>query len=247
MRNLFLPLVALTVLGSCVTPAKVLVTPLGQEPPEVLERYVYALPMSVLKVEVVCREISNIPGPYRDYAGRYLGIDEVIKQHSTTWTIEGVEVSHHTEMDPQHVYSLNVIEGEFSQSFLDAQMERGKMADISAPVSEKLNGPDLQLNNKNDLLRYVDLGIYGNFEERTETMYKTLVTDTSFVRVPVERTIIEQKSPAMKAEEAAEFLLDLRTARFELRSRVRDWRTSSFALSVSTGSATDSIPKRPSR
>ena len=47
-------------------------------------------------------------------------------------------------------------------------------------------------------------------------MYKTLVTDTSFVEVPVNRTITEQKSPAMKAEEAADFLLELRTRRFEL-------------------------------
>ena len=47
-------------------------------------------------------------------------------------------------------------------------------------------------------------------------MYKTIVTDTSFVQVPVNRTITEQKSPAMKAREAADFILELRTRRFEL-------------------------------
>jgi len=36
------------------------------------------------------------------------------------------------------------------------------------------------------------------------------------VEVPVNRTITEQKSLSMKAEEAAEFLLELRTRRFEL-------------------------------
>jgi hypothetical protein len=63
---------------------------------------------------------------------------------------------------------------------------------------------------------YVDLGIYSNFAERTETMYKTLVTDTSFVQVPVQRTVVEQKSAATKAKEAADFLLELRTRRFEM-------------------------------
>jgi hypothetical protein len=67
-----------------------------------------------------------------------------------------------------------------------------------------------------DYIRYNDLGIESNFEERTETMYKTIVTDTSFVEVPVDRTITEQKSPSRKAKEAADFLLELRTRRFEL-------------------------------
>jgi len=218
MRNIFLLTAALAVIGSCVTTTKVQVTPLGQEPPEVLERYIYALPQSVLKVEVVCREVSSIPGPYWEYADRYLGINEVIRQKTSMWVIEDVKVSHHVEMDPQQIYSLNVLEGEFSQSFLDAQIERGNIVNMQSMISEKLEGPVPVLNNKNDLLKYVDLGIYSNFKERTETMYKTLVTDTSFVRVPVERTIIEQKSPVTKAEEAAEFLLDLRTARFELLS-----------------------------
>ncbi len=34
----------------------------------------------------------------------------------------------------------------------------------------------------------MDLGIDSNFEERTSTMYKTIVTDTGFVEVPVNRT-----------------------------------------------------------
>lgn len=220
MRNLFLLIVALVLIESCVTPTKVQVTPFGQEPPELLEKYVYALPMSVLKVEVICSEVLSIPGPYGDYADRYLGINEVIKQKSSIWVIDDVKVSHYTEMDPQHFYSLNVLEGEFSQSFLDAQIEKGNIINMQSLVSEELKVSEPGMNNKNDLLRYMDLGVYGNFKERTETMYKTLVTDTSFVRVPVERTIIEQKSPAMKAEEAAEFILDLRTSRFELLSGV---------------------------
>ncbi len=220
MRNIFLFTVALTVIGSCVTPAKIQVTPLGQEPPEVLEKYIYALPQSVLKVEVICREVSSFPGPYWEYADRYLGINEVIRQKTSMWVIEDVKVSHHVEMDPQQIYSLNVLEGDFNQSFLDAQIERGNIVNMQSMISEKLEGLLPVLNNKNDLLRYLDLGVYGNFTERTETMYKTLVTDTSFVRVPVDRTITEQKSPAMKAGEAAEFLLDLRTARFELLSGV---------------------------
>ena len=47
-------------------------------------------------------------------------------------------------------------------------------------------------------------------------MYKTIITDTGFVDVPVNRIITEQKSMTIKAQEAANFILELRTRRFEL-------------------------------
>jgi hypothetical protein len=53
---------------------------------------------------------------------------------------------------------------------------------------------------------------------KQETMFKTIVTDTSFVQVPVSRTILEKKTHEQKAEEAANFILELRLSRFELLS-----------------------------
>ena len=125
-------------------------------------------------------------------------------------------ISHFTELDPQHIYSLNVLEGEFSGGFLDHYIEQGILVDGTAMIHKQMKGPALESDFKRDYLRYVDLGVDGNFEKRTETMYKTLVTDTSYVRVPVQRSIVEQKSPLRKAEEAADFVLELRNRRFEM-------------------------------
>ena len=81
---------------------------------------------------------------------------------------------------------------------------------------EFIHGESLESAQKPDYVHYVDLGVYNNFEERTETMYKTLVTDTSYEQVPVQRTVVEQKSPSTKAREAADFLLEIRLRRFEM-------------------------------
>lgn len=205
-------------IAGCATPKalQVQVTPLGDEPAQVLERYMYALPQTVLKIEIVYEEVSSVPGPYWEYAEKYLGIAEIIKQKSSYWQIHDVVTTPHMELDPQHFYSLSVLEGESGGNYLDPFLEKGIVMDGTELIQEELKGTGLLSSLNNQTLRYVDLGVYANFEERTETMYKTLVTDTSFVKVPVQRTVVEQKSFAMKAKEAADFLLEIRTRRFEM-------------------------------
>ncbi len=195
---------------------QVQVTPLGGEPVQAQEKYIYALPQTVFRIEIVCEEVRSIPGPYREYAEKYLGITETIRQKSSLWQIHDVRVSEHTELDPQHFYALNVLEGDFNIGYLDRFIQKGVVLDGTEMVHEAIKGTGLQSTLMNQDVRYVDLGVYANFEEKSETMYKTLVTDTSFVRVPVQRTVVEQKSQAMKAQEAADFLLEVRARRFEM-------------------------------
>jgi hypothetical protein len=217
MRNYMLRPAALLLLAGCATqaPLQVQVTPLGGEPQEAKAKTLYALPMNVLKVEVTYREVRYLPGPFGEYAEKYLGITDVIRQQRSTWQIREVSVTPHLEMDPGHFYTVNVIEGEFDPGILKYLEEREVIMDGTRPVREELAEPGMT-RDVEQYLPFVDLGITGNFEERTETMYKTLVTDTSFVQVPVERSVVEQKSPSKKAEEAADFLLEVRSRRFEM-------------------------------
>ena len=206
------------VLSACAStkPLRTQMSALGEEPQEKKEQYIYGLPQTVLKVEVTYRESTNIPGPYSDYSERYLGISEVIKQKSKHWDIEDVLVSSFNEPDPGHYYSLNVLEGEFTGVTFRQFLNDGIIMNGTEKVQEALDGEGLLPGPSSDYLRYVDLGIYTNFEERNETMYKTLVTDTAYVQVPVQRTVVEQKSPSTKAREAADFLLEIRLRRFEM-------------------------------
>ncbi len=205
-------------LAGCATtePLQFRVTPLGKEPAKVKEQYVYALPQTVLKVEVTVRELRSIPGPYWEYAEKYLGLKEVVKTKSSKWNIWDVNISQHGELDPQHFYSLNVMAGEMDEGSLLPYLEQGILLKGTETIHESVKGNGLQSTSRDNYTRYEDLGVSNNFEERTETMYKTIVTDTAFVEVPVQRTVVEQKSSATKAKEAADFLLELRTRRFEM-------------------------------
>jgi hypothetical protein len=218
MKNFIIVTAIAALMTGCFAPKdlQVRVAPMGEEIPETLEQHIYILPQTVLKVEVVYQEVQSVPGPFWEYAEKYLGIAEVIRKRTSQWQIQDVNITTHTELDPAMVFQVNVLEGEFSDTDLEPLMEKGIILDGTGQVREEIKGPSLGAGVSKDYLRYEDLGIDSNFEERTETMYKTIVTDTSFVRVPVDRIITEKKSPAMKAGEAAEFILELRTRRFEL-------------------------------
>jgi len=218
MKNLVYYIAVAAMLAGCSTtePLQVLVTPLGQEPSRAKNRYLYVLPQTVLKVELTLREDRSIPGPYWEYAEKYLGLKEVVKKNSSRWSIWDVDIMQHQEMDPKHFYSLNVMEGEFDGLTLSPYLEQGIVLSGTEATNESAKGNGLQSTSRDNFVRYDDLGVNDNFEERTETMYKTIVTDTAFVEVPVQRTVVEQKSPATKAKEAADFLLELRTRRFEM-------------------------------
>jgi hypothetical protein len=195
---------------------KLQVSQLGQEPKDTESKLLYALPQTVLKVELTVREERSVPGPYWEYAERYLGLKEVVRKNSSLWSIWDVAVNTHSEVDPRHYYSLNVLEGNFDGSTLVPYIQQGTVLMGTETIHESAKGNGLQSTHKANYIRYEDLGVSNNFEERTETMYKTIVTDTSFVHVPVLRTVVEQKSTSTKAREAADFLLELRTRRFEM-------------------------------
>jgi hypothetical protein len=219
MKRLVIYLTALVLVAGCagtVDITRVQVTPLGQEPKESEAKFLYALPRSVLKVELTVREERSVPGPYWEYAERYLGLKEVVRTNSSRWSIWDVAIEGHSEMDPIHFYSLNVLEGNFDGSSLSPYLKQGTVLLGAETTHESAKGNLLQSTHKANYIRYEDLGVSDNFEERTETMYKTIVTDTAFVQVPVQRTVVEQKSPSTKAREAADFLLELRTRRFEM-------------------------------
>jgi len=216
MKNTLIYLAVVLGISSCATPAIIQLTDLGDKPAEVLQTYTYALPQTLIKVELEVQELTHVPGPYWESANKYLGITEVIQQKSSQWSVLNVKVTAHHELDPGQVYTLNLMEGEVDWGFMDPLLEKGIILDGSGLVHAKSQTYIPNSSMEMEYQRYLDLGIYSNFEERTETMYKTIVTDTSFERVPVDRTIIEQKSPAIKASEAADFILDLRERRFDM-------------------------------
>ena len=53
----------------------------------------YSLPQTVLDVTVEADETEIMPGPYRQYAAKYLGIQDVPSKPEYSWTLTRVKVT----------------------------------------------------------------------------------------------------------------------------------------------------------
>lgn len=218
MKKLLIIAVTAALAAACSAPVamQVKVAPLGEPVPETSELGVYVLPQTVIKLDILLKETKSVPGPFREYAEKYLGIREVIKQNSSQWQVLDLGLEPFQEIDPQMAFQLHLVEGEANMDRFAELLEKGVILNGSDLVHEGIKSSSLGVSETKDYIRFTDLGIESNFEEKTSTMYKTIITDTGFVDVPVNRTITEQKSTIVKAQEAADFILELRTRRFEL-------------------------------
>ncbi len=221
--------VLLVFAASCTPSTKFIVSNIGYEPMEFQESIVYALPQTNLVVGISYEKEVFLPGPYCDYALKLLGINGVNRSHAETYKMMGVETRKSIEADQEHFYSLSVIEGAYSgEDILDLQ-EKGYVLTSDLYDEEKLVQYTGVINAA-DGIHYKDVTMETNIELKHETMYKTILTDTSFIRVPMVSEQLERKTLEKKAGEAAKLILEIRTDRYYLAGGMLDPYPQDFDL-----------------
>ncbi len=65
---------------------------------------IYALPKNLVRVKVEVTQIIERRGPYYQFAAKYLGTKDIIKQDQTKWRISGIKVQTYTVPDYNHFY-----------------------------------------------------------------------------------------------------------------------------------------------
>ncbi|HKK63015.1 MAG TPA: DUF4831 family protein, partial [Bacteroidales bacterium] len=225
-----IPTLLILMIASCSTPNRFVVTNIGYEPAEIAESYIYNLPRTSIKVTLKFSHEVFVPGPYADYAQRLLGIKGVKKQREESYELLGAKVQGFIEPDPQMYYSVNTIEGSFEQGTLNRLIQNGLIIEPGFVFQNEI----VQLSDAEtpDLL-YTDVTMESNTELRTETIYKTIITDTSFVKVPVTTEQMEMKTLGKKAEEAAKLILEIRSDRYYVSAGLIDPFPDSFDMKTS--------------
>lgn len=72
---------------------------------------VYSLPVTSLQFEVTARRTVSTAGPYRQYAGRYIGTDRVVTEDSEKWEILSVKATSFGTADPEKEYLMQLKPG----------------------------------------------------------------------------------------------------------------------------------------
>jgi len=70
----------------------------------------YSLPRTLMKVDVVVKKIEYYAGPYAEYAGKYLDIDDAITSDYNEYKITDAKLSAISEPDPDQYYFLEIDE-----------------------------------------------------------------------------------------------------------------------------------------
>jgi Domain of unknown function (DUF4831) len=199
--------------NSCMTnrqiaDSKGIITPLSDSLALRDGSIVYGLPRTVFTVVVSMERTIEKPGPYAQYAEDLLGLSDVIKSESESWSIESITLKSHQELDPAEFYAISS-STLFQTNALSLKKE-GLILDLNPDIfysHDKQGIPDESANVQS---HSYDLGSDEYFQTQRDTAYKRLNMDSTFIRVPY---IVEKKKQLpvdQLAEKAAKRLMDLR-------------------------------------
>ncbi len=186
----------------------------------------YALPRTVVNIEVVIDRVENYKGPYSEYALRYLGLQNVVIANSVEYRISGINITTSAEPDPEQYYFV-VLGEKLSKTEKAGLLSLNESGLIVGTLSNAVDATEkiIHILNDNDGITlsekdvfpeifkyYADISVF----EKVDTIIRKVSIDTlTLERQYLKRTIVE-KSPEQKAREAADFISKIKENRFNL-------------------------------
>ncbi|MDM8160543.1 DUF4831 family protein [Labilibaculum sp. K2S] len=177
---------------------------------------VYALPQTVLKLNVTAEKTILKRGPFAEYAKKYLNISDVVSADGVEWELKSIDVSSHGEVDPEeyHKITTSVDYEPGLISLTPNGLIRGFNLEKKMILKEEKESVFITEDKIN--IEYGKFSIDPIIKYKEDTIFKVVETDTAFVKVPVLEKQVLVKSMEEKAEEAAHQIFKLRKRRFKI-------------------------------
>jgi hypothetical protein len=182
--------------------------------------FFYSLPRNVVTVEVMVVKTESIPGPFAQYAGKYLGLDAVIERPATQYSINDVSVGSYAEADPSAFYFVEYHANRKADNpFSIVLNEGGIISGINVP--QDLNEESRMATRKSLQGSFGSESTFNhmmqtNLQERIDTILERVRLDTVTIeRKTLRRTWVE-KTSEVRAKEVADHILRIRNKRFEI-------------------------------
>ncbi len=177
---------------------------------------VYALPQTVLNVDVVVEKKISKLGPFASFSEKYIGVTPKITSSRVDWNIKSIVLSEKGEVDPQHFYKLRSV-GNYQPNLIELTPE-GLVKGFNMTSSNIENQVAFAAVKQNVEveIEYGKFSIDPNILIQKDTVYKVVETDTAFIKVPELKEQAFAKSIEDKAKEAAHQLFKLRKRRFKI-------------------------------
>ena len=182
----------------------------------------YSLPQTTLTVEVDAVQESFFAGPYAPFAKKYLGI-QVRQEDYAKASVREVRLVSRLEADPEARFAIDLKGGE------DRFLELTSLGLVSFQDKAQADAAVWRFDPQ-PAADFGTIGASSSTRKEVRTVWKEVQTDTAFTRVPVQETFEVEKTPEMKAREAAEIILKAREERFNISTGNTDATFSGEAL-----------------
>jgi hypothetical protein len=167
---------------------------------------VYALPRTGITINIEMVRTSISKGPYAEYALKFLGISNAPMENAESWEIHTITISSFNEPDPAHYYSLNFKTFPANIQSLLSKDNNGVLFDLSGKWKQTF----VITQETTDKVVFDPHFVEEIEKEHIDTLYKTILNDTTIVRVPVFKKQILAKTYEDIVKETAHELIKTR-------------------------------------
>jgi len=183
----------------------------------------YALPQTILKIDLLIEKIKKIPGPLADYAEDYLGVSDYIRYNSQSVQLINAEVTPLYEADPEQFYYVQYpAEKSKDEKAIAFQFtKQGTLLGYGDNVGlesethvTEVDQTIIMLEGDENFSYYADY----NRRKKIDTIVRKISIDTITIERFLFKTSWVDKSNNEKANEAAKKISEIRESRFHLIS-----------------------------
>ena len=170
----------------------------------------YSLPMTSLSFEVEAVQEKFYAGPYARYASKYLGI-EVKQKDAVTYQLTDVRMTSFVEADQSRRFLIDAKDGALRSMLLKLTSEGLVSTDTGNVGAEQ--AWKFPVATRGD---FSGKGVTSNLTTEATTLYQSVKKESAYGKVPVQQSMVVEKSLEKRAEEAAAMIFRLRDQRLRI-------------------------------
>ena len=229
-KNILFGIILAGMLASCASSKnETAISPYSASKPAGQNALVYGLPQTRLYFEVELVKTLIKKGPYAEYANRMLGLQNVPMKDSESWQIKSIRISNKQEVDSKQLYTVSFTSYPQNMDNLLRFTKEGLLLDLTIG--------NIVVNNQGqgksgDDFQFMNTVVRNTTIEKVDTIYKPILTDTSFVRIPVLQRKVVARTAEEQARETAQQIFNIRQSRLDMLTGNTDYHPEGAALKL---------------
>jgi len=196
----------------------------------------YALPRTVLEIELTLIRTDRIPGPYAQFAPELLGINDAISTQQTSYSLEKACIIPRSEADPDQVYLVEKDDKSSDEVFFAFSGNGLIMGTYPVAEEQGIQGEDREEFFGRTFSATEMFPNYhpGAMKENIDTITRIVTFDTlTYTEKILKRTMVKQ-SDREKAEEAVSMINSIGQDKYTLLIGYQETAYSEEALKFMT-------------